>query len=163
MARAAAPPTQWRFRPGLRSPNLGSLEPLRVAVSAWSSAGMVRGCPALLPPPRQSWAPSATYHRQVARTALDGRNLPDAPARLPSLVPAAAGRSGPAGFLSADPGIILAPLREALARKALWRARTAPDRGDRHSPCNRRRFGRRAARGRNPCALPRRDRPRRPH
>src|ERR1700732_4861068 len=144
MARAAPRPTQWRFRPGLRSPNLGSLEPLRVAVSAWSSAGMVRGCPALLPPPRQSRAPSATHHRQAGRTAADGRDLPDPPARLPSLVPAAAGRSGPAAFLPADSGIIVAPLPEALARKALWRARTAPDRGDRDPPGHRRRFGRSA-------------------
>src|SRR5690349_1967909 len=100
MARAAPRLTQWRFRPGLRSPNLGSVEPLRVAVFAWL-AGMVRGCPALLPPPRQSRAPSATHHRQAGRTAADGRDLPDTPALLPSLVPAAPGRSGPAGLLSA--------------------------------------------------------------
>src|SRR6266436_8609399 len=131
MARAAPRLAQWRLRPGLRSPNLGSLKPLRVAVFAWSWTGMVWDCPALLPPPRQSRTPSATHHRQAGRTAADGRDLPDPPARLPSLVPAAAGRSGPAGFLSGDPGIIFAPLREALARKALWRARTAADRSDR--------------------------------
>src|SRR5260370_42695023 len=124
---------------------------------------MVRGCLALLPPPRQSRAASATHHRQASRTAADGRDLSDAPARLPSLVPAAAGRSGPAGFLSADSGIILAPLGEALARTALWPARTAPDRGDRPPPPYRRRFRRIAAPRRNPGALPRRDRPRRPH
>src|SRR5467141_805180 len=137
MARAAPRLAQWRLRPGLRSPNLGSLEPLRVAVFAWSSTGMVRGGPALLPPPCQSRAPSAAHHRQAGRTAADGRDLPDSPARLPSLVPAAAGRSGPAGFLSTDSGIIVAPLGEALARKALRRARTAPDRGNRHPPRHR--------------------------
>src|SRR5262249_26841419 len=149
MVRTAPGLAQWRLRPGLRSPNLGSLEPLRVAAFARSSAGMVRGCVALLSPPRQSRAPPATYHRQAGRAAADGRDRPDPRARLPSLISAAAGESGPAGFLSADSRIILAPLAEALASKALWRARTVPARGDRHPPRHRRRFGRRAACRRN--------------
>src|SRR5882724_421198 len=149
MACAAPHLAQWRLRSGLRSPNLGSLEPLRVAVFAWSSTGMVRGRPVLLPPPRQSRAPSATYDRQAGRTAADGRDLPDAPARLPRLVPTPAGRSGTADLLSYDSRIIVAPPGKALACKALWRARTAPDRVDRHRPRHYRGSGRRTACSRN--------------
>src|SRR5437763_10421717 len=119
MACVAPRPARRWLRPGVRSPNKEPLEFVRMAVFPWSSTGMVWDRLALFSPSRQSRAPSATHHRQASRTAADGRDLPDGSACLPHLVPAVAGRSGPAGFLSADSRIIVAPLEKALARTAL--------------------------------------------